>query len=141
MTTMYESGSPYIMTGADIVRMGEPAEMLVGGKNYNTALISRVEGIRSPQFRAIPATAFQLVLDQSRVNAALIYQIVDAAMADVDWTSPAVASDHTFFTTFVRRTAEEIRKAMGFDENSRILLISTEGATDPVGYERVVGKK
>ena len=88
MTTMYESGSPYIMTGADIVRMGEPAEMLVGGKNYNTALISRVEGIRTPQFRAIPATAFQLVLDQSRVNAALIYQIVDAAMADVDWTSP-----------------------------------------------------
>ena len=112
MTTMYESGSPYIMTGADIVRMGEPAEMLVGGKNYNTALISRVEGIRTPQFRAIPATAFQLVLDQSRVNAALIYQIVDAAMADVDWTSPAVASDHTFFSTFVRRTAEEIRKAM-----------------------------
>ena len=53
MTTMYESGSPYIMTGADIVRMGEPAEMLVGGKNYNTALISRVEGIRTPQFRAI----------------------------------------------------------------------------------------
>ena len=35
----------------------------------------------------------------------------------------------------------EIRKALGFDENSRILLISTEGATDPVGYERVVGKK
>ncbi|WP_458400788.1 PEP/pyruvate-binding domain-containing protein [Mailhella sp.] len=112
MTTMYESGSPYIMTGADIVRMGEPAEMLVGGKNYNTALISRVEGIRTPQFRAIPATAFQLVLDKSRVNAALIYQVVDAAMADVDWTSPAVASDHTFFSTFVRRTAEDIRKAM-----------------------------
>ena len=36
---------------------------------------------------------------------------------------------------------EDIRKALGFDENSRILLISTEGATDPVGYERVVGKK
>ncbi len=35
----------------------------------------------------------------------------------------------------------EIRKALGFDENSRILLISTEGATDPVGYERVVGKQ
>ncbi|MBQ8664440.1 MAG: PEP/pyruvate-binding domain-containing protein, partial [Mailhella sp.] len=112
MTTMYESGSPYIMTGADIVRMGEPAEMLVGGKNYNTALISRVEGIRTPQFRAIPATAFHVVLDQSRVNASLIYQIVDAAMAEVDWTSPAVASDHTFFTSFVRRTAEDVRKAM-----------------------------
>ena len=29
---MYETGSRFIMTGADIVRMGEPAEMLVGGK-------------------------------------------------------------------------------------------------------------
>ena len=58
MDTMNETGSRFIMTGADIVRMGESAEMLVGGKNYNTALISRVEGIRTPQFRAIPATAF-----------------------------------------------------------------------------------
>lgn len=32
-----------VLTGADIVRIGEDAELLVGGKNYNTALISRVE--------------------------------------------------------------------------------------------------
>ena len=30
-----------VLTGADIVRIGEDAELLVGGKNYNTALISR----------------------------------------------------------------------------------------------------
>ena len=27
-----------VLTGADIVRIGEDAELLVGGKNYNTAL-------------------------------------------------------------------------------------------------------
>ncbi|MGX8719318.1 MAG: PEP/pyruvate-binding domain-containing protein, partial [Desulfovibrio sp.] len=107
---MYETGSPFIMTGADIVRMGEPAEMLVGGKNYNTALISRVEGIRTPQFRAIPATAFHVVLDECRVNASLVYNVVDTAMAQVDWTSPAVASDHGFFGNFVRKAAAEVRE-------------------------------
>ena len=106
---VYETGSRFIMTGADIVRMGEPAEMLVGGKNYNTALISRVEGIRTPQFRAIPATAFHVVLDECRVNAFLIYDVVDSAMASVDWTSPAVASDHGFFTSFVREAAAKVR--------------------------------
>ena len=110
MDTTNETGSRFIMTGADIVRMGEPAEMLVGGKNYNTALISRVEGIRTPQFRAIPATAFHVVLDESRVNAALIYDVVDRALSEVDWTAPAVASDHGFFGNFVRRAAAEIRE-------------------------------
>ena len=109
MDTKNETGSRFIMTGADIVRMGESAEMLVGGKNYNTALISRVEGIRTPQFRAIPATAFHVVLDESRVNASLVYEVVDRAMAEVDWTSPAVASDHSFFGSFVRRAAAEIQ--------------------------------
>ncbi len=28
-----------VLTGADIVRIGTDAELLVGGKNYNTALI------------------------------------------------------------------------------------------------------
>nr|WP_298069029.1 PEP/pyruvate-binding domain-containing protein [uncultured Mailhella sp.] len=105
-----ETGSSFIMTGADIVRMGEAAEMLVGGKNYNTALISRVEGISTPQFRAIPATAFHAVLDESRVNASLIYEVVNRAMDEVDWASPAVASDHGFFSTFVRRNAAEVRR-------------------------------
>lgn len=110
MDTINETGSRFIMTGADIVRMGEPAEMLVGGKNYNTALISRVEGIRTPQFRAIPATAFHVVLDESRVNASLVYEVVDSALAEVDWSAPAVASDHGFFGNFVRRVAAEVRE-------------------------------
>ncbi|MFR0875756.1 MAG: hypothetical protein ACLSHC_15060 [Bilophila wadsworthia] len=55
-----------VLTGADIVRIGEDAELLVGGKNYNTALISRVEG-RIPQFRAISSVAFHIVLDECEV--------------------------------------------------------------------------
>ena len=58
-----------VLTGADIVRIGEDAELLVGGKNYNTALISRVEGVRIPQFRAISSVAFHIVLDECKVCA------------------------------------------------------------------------
>ncbi|WP_302608702.1 hypothetical protein, partial [uncultured Desulfovibrio sp.] len=41
-----------VLTGADIVSLGPEAELLVGGKNYNTALISQIEGIQAPYFRA-----------------------------------------------------------------------------------------
>ena len=32
-----------VLTGADIVQLGESAELLVGGKNYNTAIISEIK--------------------------------------------------------------------------------------------------
>ena len=59
-----------ILTGADIVTIGPEAEILVGGKNYNTALISQISGIRAPQFRAVSSQAFHRVLDETKVNAA-----------------------------------------------------------------------
>ena len=34
-----------------------------------------------------------------------------------------------------------VRDALGLDQNSIVLLFSTEGNTDPEGYARVVGKK
>ena len=42
-----------ILTGADIVAIGPEAEMIVGGKNYNTAKISQIQGIQAPHFRAV----------------------------------------------------------------------------------------
>jgi pyruvate,water dikinase len=36
-----------VLTGKDIVAIGEEAELLVGGKNYNTAIISTIDGIRA----------------------------------------------------------------------------------------------
>ena len=57
-----------VLDGAEIVQIGPEAELLVGGKNYNTALISQIQGIQAPHFRAISfpqplAGAFGLGLD------------------------------------------------------------------------------
>ena len=37
-----------------------------------------------------------------------------------------------------REDLSDVRKMMGFDENSVVLLVSTEGDTDPVGYYDVI---
>jgi diaminopropionate ammonia-lyase len=37
-----------------------------------------------------------------------------------------------------RETLKDLRKALGLDENSRVLLFSTEGDTDPEKYRRIV---
>ena len=37
-----------VLTGADIMAIGESAEIIVGGKNYNTAKIHEIKGVRSP---------------------------------------------------------------------------------------------
>ena len=42
--------------------------------------------------------------------------------------------------SYVSKYDVEIRKTLGIDENSRILLISTEGDTDPEGFIRICGK-
>ena len=34
----------------------------------------------------------------------------------------------------------EVKQTMGFDENSVLLLINTEGDTDPENYRKIVGK-
>jgi diaminopropionate ammonia-lyase len=34
----------------------------------------------------------------------------------------------------------KLREALGIDATSRVLVISTEGATDPVAYEKIVGR-
>ncbi|MEG2004667.1 MAG: PEP/pyruvate-binding domain-containing protein, partial [Bilophila sp.] len=104
-----------VLTGADIVGIGEDAELLVGGKNYNTALISRVAGVRIPQFRAISSRAFHIVLDECRVCGALVRTKVDEAYSRIDWTSEEVTQDHDFLTTFVRTAAADIRAASEAD--------------------------
>ena len=104
-----------VLTGADIVRIGTDAELLVGGKNYNTALIGRVEGVRIPQFRAISSVAFHIVLDECKVCAALIRSRVDEAYGRIDWTSEEVTRDHDFLPKFVRSVAADIRKTAEAD--------------------------
>ena len=98
-----------VLTGADIVRIGDDAELLVGGKNYNTAIISQVEGIRAPEFRAISSQAFHMLLDETRVNASLVRATVDREYNRIDWNDPEINKDSEFLQKFVRNLAKEIR--------------------------------
>ena len=88
----------FILTGADIVAIGADAEILVGGKNYNTALISQIQGIRAPQFRAVSSTAFHRVLDDTKVNASLIREVVNEGYRSVNWSDEEVNSDPEYMS-------------------------------------------
>ena len=106
-----ENKQQIVLTGADIVQMGEDAELLVGGKNYNTAMISELEGIRAPQFRAISAQAFHRTLDETKVNASLIRSLVNKEYETIDWSSTEVNSDPDFLKSFVSKTAHKVRQS------------------------------
>ena len=104
-----EISGKLVLTGKDIVTIGEDAELLVGGKNYNTAIISTIENIRAPQFRAISSQAFHKVLDETRVNAAQVRSIVDKVYDSTDWNDPEINKDSEFLQKFVRRIAQKIK--------------------------------
>ncbi len=100
-----------ILTGAEIKAIGEEAEMLVGGKNYNTALIHEVEGVQSPQFRAVSSICFHTLLDEAKVNAALVRSTIEREYARIDWNDPEINKDSEFLQKLVRTFAKEIRSA------------------------------
>jgi pyruvate,water dikinase len=112
-----------LLSGADIVHMGEEAELLVGGKNYNTAIISELENIRAPQFRAISSKAFHRLLDETRVNAATIRSVVDQEYTKVDWTGTEANSDPEFLKTFVRNTAAQVREMQARSTGEQLIRL------------------
>lgn len=132
-----------ILTGADIVAIGAEAEILVGGKNYNTALISQIQGIRAPQFRAVSSAAFHRVLDETKVNAALIREVVDDGYRRVKWNEDEVNSDPEFLKNLVRDLAEEARAKIAGTTGTTIKLRTfinnvVEGfATSPEGIDQL----
>jgi len=105
-----EISKKLVLTGKDIVTIGEDAELLVGGKNYNTAIISTIENIRAPQFRAISSQAFHKVLDETKVNAAMTRAIVEKEYDSMDWNDPEINKDSDFLQKFVRKIAKKIRE-------------------------------
>jgi pyruvate, water dikinase len=132
-----------ILTGADIVAIGEEAELLVGGKNYNTAIISSIEGVRAPQFRAISSIGFHKLLDESKVNAAMIRTMVDREYDSIDWNDPEINKDHSFLQKFVRSLARTVREDKSSRTGSMIRLRSfinnvVEGfAVSPEGIDQL----
>ncbi len=138
-----DTATTLILTGADIVAIGEEAEILVGGKNYNTALISQIAGIRAPQFRAVSSVAFHRVLDETKVNASLIREVVNDGYRRVNWNDEEVNSDPEYVKNLVRDLAEEAKVKIADAPGTAIKLRTfinnvVEGfATSPEGIDQL----
>ncbi|WP_029894866.1 PEP/pyruvate-binding domain-containing protein [Desulfohalovibrio reitneri] len=132
-----------VLTGADIAAIGEEAELLVGGKNYNTAIISQVKGIRAPQFRAISSKAFHKLLDETKVNASAIRSLVDQEYNSLDWSGAEINKNPEFLRDFVRSIARKVRETPEAQKGSNIKLRTfinnvVEGfATSPEGIDQL----
>jgi pyruvate,water dikinase len=132
-----------VLMGADIVAIGPDAELLVGGKNYNTAIISQVPNIRAPQFRAISSIAFHKVLEETRVNASLVRSIVDKEYNSTDWNDDEINRDPEFLRKFTRRIAKRIADESAKTHGTTIKLRTfvnnvVEGfATSPEGIDQL----
>lgn len=99
-----------VLTGEEIKKIGVEAELLVGGKNYNTAIISTIENVRAPQFRAISSVAFHKLLDETKVNASLVRSVVDREYDSIDWNDSEINKDPEFLRKFVRNLAQKIKE-------------------------------
>ncbi|MEZ7195545.1 PEP/pyruvate-binding domain-containing protein [Pseudodesulfovibrio karagichevae] len=132
-----------VLNGAEIKKIGEDAELLVGGKNYNTAIISQVAGIRAPEFRAISSNAFHILLDETKVNAAVVRSTVDKEYNKTDWYSDAVNEDSDYLQHFVREVGKKIREESKKQSGTPIRLRTfinnvVEGfATSPEGIDQL----
>jgi pyruvate,water dikinase len=132
-----------VLTGPEIVAIGEEAELLVGGKNYNTAIISQVPHIRTPQFRAISSLAFHKLLDETRVNASVVRSLVDKEYNATDWSNDEINKDPEYLRKFVRHVADKIKTESGKQKGTPIKLRTfinnvVEGfATSPEGIDQL----
>ena len=133
-----------VLTGADIVAIGEEAELLVGGKNYNTALISQIEGIQAPYFRAISSLAFHRVLDETKVTGRIVRAVVDHEYGRIDWNDPEINQDPDFLQKFVRQLGKQIHDAAAAEGDQSHTKLRTfintivEGfATSPEGIDQL----
>ncbi len=98
------------LDGKEIIALGETGELLVGGKNYNMAILGQIRGIRVPSFRAVSSKAFHLLLDSCRVNAELVRHMVRREYERITWGSKATIQDPDYLRDFVRRVADIIKK-------------------------------
>ncbi len=133
-----------VLTGADIVTLGESAELLVGGKNYNTAIISEIPEIQAPHFRAISSVAFHRVLDECKVNSRLVRAVVDREYSRIDWNDPVINRDPDYLQKLVRRLGKQVQEAVAEEHDAGSTKLRTfinnvvEGfATSPEGIDQL----
>ncbi len=133
-----------VLTGADIVQLCASGEMLVGGKNYNTAIISQIKEIQAPHFRAISSVAFHHVLDESKVNSRLVRSMVDQEYGRIDWNDPVINQDPDYLQKFVHQLGKRVADAQKNSTETGSTKLRTfinnvvEGfATSPEGIDQL----
>ena len=133
-----------VLTGADIVQLGASGEMLVGGKNYNTAIISQIKEIQAPHFRAISSVAFHHVLDESKFNSRLVSSMVDQEYGRIDWNDPVINQDPDYLQKFVHQLGKRVADAQKNSTETGSTKLRTfinnvvEGfATSPEGIDQL----
>lgn len=102
--------SQLVLNAREIMDIGVESELLVGGKNYNTAIMNNIDNIRAPQFRAISAIAFHKLLDETKVNAAMVRSAVDKEYDSIDWNDESINNDPEFLRKFVRKLALKLKR-------------------------------
>ena len=141
-STVAQTKEKLVLTGNDIMEIGPDAELLVGGKNYNTSIISTIENIRAPQFRAISSKVFHIVLDETKVNAASVRAIVDREYDAIPWTNQEINEDPDYLQNFVRKVAKKLKDNPISEERTTRLRTFVnnvvEGfATSPEGIDQL----
>ena len=133
-----------VLTGADIVQLGASGEMLVGGKTYNTAIISQIKEIQAPHYRAISSVAFHHVLDESKVNSRLVRSMVDQEYGRIDWNDPVINQDPDYLQKFVHQLGKRVADAQKNSTETGSTKLRTfinnvvEGfATSPEGIDQL----
>ena len=76
----------------------------------------------SNQFRAVSSIAFHKLLDETRVNAALVRSTVDKAYDSTDWADPEINKDSEFLQKFVRKIAQDVKDLARKQEGTLIRL-------------------
>lgn len=114
-----------VLTGADIMAIGESAEIIVGGKNYNTAKIHEVKGVATPQFRAISSINFHKLLDETFINASLVRSLVEKEYSHIDWNDPEINRDSEFLQKLVRNLGKEAKRLYTEDKSATRIKLRT----------------
>ncbi len=74
-----------------------------------------------------------LVIDDALAETAMVLLAEDGVAAGETGAAAAAA-------LLALADEPEVRGRLGLDHESRVVLLCTEGATDPDGYQRVVGR-
>ena len=71
-----------VLTGEEIEELGRTGLGLVGGKNYNLAILENLEGVKTAAFCAVSATAYNKHLDNAMVDSVVLSQFLENAIVE-----------------------------------------------------------